>query len=80
MYPFSDRTLPESAAVTLTIILLAVFCLAYANGANDHFKGVGHAVRERHDQLPKGLALGHGHHVSRLTDGGLVGRTAPPQF
>ena len=27
-------------AVTLTIILLAVFCLAYANGANDNFKGV----------------------------------------
>jgi PiT family inorganic phosphate transporter len=26
--------------MTLTIILLAVFCLAYANGANDNFKGV----------------------------------------
>src|SRR4051794_30469058 len=26
--------------MTLTVILLAVFCLAYANGANDNFKGV----------------------------------------
>jgi inorganic phosphate transporter, PiT family len=26
--------------MTLTIILLAFFCLAYANGANDNFKGV----------------------------------------
>jgi hypothetical protein len=28
----------------LTIILLAVFCLAYANGANDNFKGVAREV------------------------------------
>jgi PiT family inorganic phosphate transporter len=28
------------AAVTLVLILLAVVCLAYANGANDNFKGV----------------------------------------
>src|SRR5258708_17517330 len=26
--------------MTLTIVLLAVFCVAYANGANDNFKGV----------------------------------------
>lgn len=26
--------------MTLTIILLAVCCLTYANGANDNFKGV----------------------------------------
>lgn len=26
--------------MTLVIILIAVICLAYANGANDNFKGV----------------------------------------
>ena len=26
--------------MTLMILLLAVLCLAYANGANDNFKGV----------------------------------------
>ena len=39
--PFAfGRARQYHARMTFAVILLAVVCLAYANGANDNFKGV----------------------------------------
>ena len=66
--------------ITLTILFLATFFLAYSNGANDNFKGVFHALRQQHHELQVRHHVGHNFDVCGIDHVALSCRDAAQDF
>lgn len=63
----------------IAIIIFATLCLAYANGANDNFKGR-NSGRKRYNGLQTCIGVGDHHDTHGVIDGGCPGGNATKEL